>query len=180
MSETLKAHKRRISDGFYDKFCNGKLILDIGYAGTGGETMPNMNVTGIDINTPGYDGLHLPFPDNHWDIIYSSHLLEHVKNDVEHIKEQFRCTKLSGFVIIYVPHQWLYEKKASLPSRFNLEHHRFYTPASLLKVVEEALPVNHYRIRLLKDCDEGFDYSIPEDQHSVGEYAIECVIQKIK
>ena len=57
MSETLKAHPRRLTDGFYN-VCKGS-ILDIGYAGTGGEVMPGMNVTGIDLNTPGYNGFNI-------------------------------------------------------------------------------------------------------------------------
>ena len=179
MSETLKAHPRRLREGFYDKWCKGKKILDIGYAGTGGQVMPGMDVTGLDKKTPGYNGRRLPYKDKTWDVIYSSHTLEHFRDDVEQIREQFRCTKVGGFVIIFVPHQYLYEKKDSKPSRFNLEHYHFYTPATLLTKIERALAKNTYRIRHLCDCDEGFDYSIPPEKHSVGEYAIECVIERL-
>jgi predicted SAM-dependent methyltransferase len=179
MSETLKAHIRRLNDGFY-VFVNGKTIIDVGYAATGGETMPDQRVIGIDLNTPGYDGSHLPFEDNSQEVIYSSHMLEHTNNDMDIIKDQYRCLKPGGFLIIYVPHQWLYEKKGNLPSRFNHDHRSFYTPAKLLRIIEDALPLREYRLRRCMDCDTGFDYKIPDDQHSTGEYAIECIIEKLK
>ncbi len=177
MSETLKAHSRRLEDNFYSYV--KEPILDIGYAGTGGETFPNYNVVGLDLDTPGYDGKVLPYPDESFLTVYSSHLLEHVDYDILHIKEHFRCTKVGGHLIIYIPHQWLYEKKTNLPSNFNLDHKRFYTPATLLYSIEKALVDNTYRIRRLQDCDKDFDYNLSPQEHSVGEYSIECVIERL-
>jgi len=199
MSETSKAHERRIRDGFYEYLQKNKFgyykedpkILDIGYAGTGGQTFPGFDVVGLDKNTPGYDGIRLPYEDESFDIVYSSHLLEHLPDSEilyrEHIREQFRILCHGGFLIAYVPHMELYEKKTELPSQFNLEHRRFYTPARLLQIFEEVLNYNHdheyvmnqYRVRRCQDCDEGFDYSLPPEIHSVGEYSIEVVLEKL-
>jgi hypothetical protein len=88
--------------------------------------------------------------------------------------------KVGGYIVLAVPHQWLYERKATLPSRFNRSHQRFYTPASLLAEVERALPAGGYRVRLARDNDDGFDYSIPPHQHARGIYEIELVLQKIQ
>ena len=178
MSETSKAEPRRIRDGFYDRFCQGK-VLDVGYAGSDGAVMSGLDVTGLDFNTPGYDGKKIPFETESFDTVYSSHVLEHVENDVEFVKEMFRVVRNGGYLIIYLPHQWLYEKRHAPPSRFNSDHKRFYTPYTVLGVIEDALHIYDYRIRYMQDCDEGFNYSIPANQHSSGEYAIEIVLQKI-
>ena len=178
MSETSKSEPRRIRERFYSKYCNGK-VLDIGYAATGGETMTGIDVTGLDIDTPGYDGLHIPYDDETFDTVYSSHMLEHMHDDIAGLREQYRVVKKGGYIIVVVPHQWLYEKKDALPSRFNGDHKRFYTPATLLANVEKALEPNTYRIRYLQDCDDGYDYSLPAETPPIGEYQIELVIQKL-
>lgn len=177
--ETAKANRRRDYEGFYHKYCHGK-GLDIGYRGSMQDADPIHNAYGIEFDTPGYDGKNLPFLNESQDFVYNSHCLEHISDYKQVIKEWFRVIKTNGFLIITVPHQFLYEKKLNLPSRYNEDHKRFYTPASLLKEVEESLEPNTYRIEYLKDCDEGFDYSIPPEQHSNGEYQIELVIKKIQ
>ena len=93
--------------------------------------------------------------------------------------EWFRVVRVGGFIVLTVPHHYLYEKKHCLPSRWNADHKRFYTPASLLMDVESALESNTYRVRSLLDNDTGFNYSINSLEHSVGCYEIELVIEKI-
>lgn len=177
--ETNKAHLRRSFENFYYLYTKGN-GLDIGYKGSLKDADPIINSIGIDTDYPGYDGIILPFSDNSKDFVYNSHCLEHISNYKDTIKEWFRVIKIGGYLIITVPHQFLYEKKLNLPSRYNEDHKRFYTPASLLKEVEESLEPNTYRIEYLKDCDQYFDYSIPPEQHSNGEYQIELVIKKIE
>jgi SAM-dependent methyltransferase len=56
-------------------------------------------------NLRNYDGEHLPFPDGHFDAIYSYHVLEHVK-DVPHMLSEIRRVLQShGFVYIGVPNK---------------------------------------------------------------------------
>ena len=128
---------------------------------------------------PGYDGLRLPFPNDSQDAVYSSHCLEHIPNSNAALAEWYRVLRLGGYIVLAVPHQWLYERKATVPSRFNRAHQRFYTPASLLAEVENALPAGGYRVRLLRDNDVGFNYEVPPHQHAGGCYEIELVIEKI-
>lgn len=170
-------------ESFFHKYMSGK-GLDIGYRGYEEEkTLPILpNAIGIDKNFPNYNGTNLPFEDNTQDFVYSSHTLEHVSNYQEVIHEWFRVLQINGYMIIIVPHKFLYEKKQSLPSLFNEDHKRFYTPSTLLSEVEESLPVNSYRVRYLEDNDLGYDYSIEPEVHPQinGCYEITLVIQKIQ
>lgn len=179
-TESQRTYEDKIKNGFFDTYMKGE-GLDIGYAGyVQGCNSILPNAVGIDLNFPGYDGKTLPFLDNSQDYVYSSHTLEHVIDYKMFIKEAYRVTKIGGYIVTIVPHQFLYEKKKDLPSRYNGSHYRFYTPASLLKEFEESLEPNSYRVRLLEDEDQGFTYDLPPETHSGGCYQILSVLQKIK
>jgi len=111
--------------------------------------------------------------------VFSSHCLEHIDDFADVLRDWFRVIRIGGFIVIMVPHQFLYEKRVTLPSRFNADHKRFYTPGALMSDIEAVLPPNAYRLRHLADNDRGFDYTIPPAQHSGGCYEIELVIEKI-
>jgi SAM-dependent methyltransferase len=177
----MHSHERREAEGFYSKYLSGDAVLDIGYRGGDPNSVPvTEKAIGIELDYPGYDGLHLPFDANSQDSVFASHCLEHIEDYKTVLADWYRTLKIGGYLVIAVPHRDLYERKASLPSRFNGDHKRFYTPASLLNEIEESLPVGGYRIRSLKDVDVGFDYGTLPDQHARGSYEIELVIQKIK
>lgn len=178
--ESSKSYKRRLESGFFEKYMSGT-GLDVGYAGYIEGALPILSsALGLDLNYPGYDGVIIPFPDNGFDYVYNSHCLEHISDYKASIREWYRVTKVNGHIVIVVPHMYLYEKKLSLQSRWNGDHKRFYTPSSLLKEIEESLTPNSYRVRLIEDGDTGFDYTIPPQKHSGGEYEITLVIQKIQ
>lgn len=179
--ETRKAHERRVREGFFERYFKGQ-VLDIGYRGY--EDMDVVPVLpeaiGVDLNYPGYDGKRLPFADGTVDTVYNSHTLEHIPEAEEAIREWFRVLKVGGFLVVTVPHQYLYEKRTMLPSRWNMDHKRFYTPSKLLAEVERALPPNSYRVRRLVDDDEDYSYQVPPTQHAGGAYQIELVLEKIQ
>lgn len=180
--ESSRTFIQKLEEGFWDHYCSGQGI-EIGFQGNQSDKDQVVSIlptaTGVDLNYPGYDGIHLPFENDSQDYVYSSHVLEHIVDYKTAIQEWFRVLKINGFLLIACPHQWLYEKQKNLPSRWNGEHRRFYTPASLLREVEESLVPNSYRVRLLKDEDDGFDYTIPPDEHSSGSYQILLIVQKI-
>jgi SAM-dependent methyltransferase len=175
--ETSKAKKRRVMEEFFKKYCNG-LGLDIGY---GGDL--------IVPNAEGWDFEHgdarflQGVEDSKYDFVYSSHTLEHVDDAEESLFNWFRVIKPGGYLILYVPHRDLYEKKARLPSRFNSTHQRFFL------IDKEALPdtvgiiplinrsLKNFEIIYCKECSEGHTITDPE-KHSDGEYSIEAVIRK--
>ena len=178
--ESSKSFKRRQVELFFDEYMSG-VGLDIGFSGyiEGAEAILPSAI-GVDIGYPGYDGRTLPFPDASQDYVYSSHCLEHISDYVNAIQDWYRVTKIGGHIVTVVPHQFLYEKKANLPSRWNGDHKRFYTPASLLSEFEKTLQPNSYRVRFLEDGGTGFDYNLEPDVHSCGEYEITLVIEKIE
>lgn len=179
--ESGKGYKERLESGFFARYMSGPTILDIGFAGYGAEARPVFpHAIGIDKDYPGYDGITLPFADGSVDAVYSSHLLEHVTDYVSVIRDWHRVLKVGGHIVTIVPHQFLYEKKLALPSRYNGDHKRFYTPGSLMREFEEALEPNTYRLRHLRDNDMGHDYRIPPEKHSNWCYEIELVVQKIR
>lgn len=179
-AESSKTYEEKLSNGFFDKYCKSQ-GLDIGYSGYQEGTVPILeSAQGIDLNTPDYDGKTLPFPDQSQDYVYSSHVLEHIQDYKQAIKEWHRVTKIGGHIITIVPHRDLYEKKLIPPSQFNADHKRFYSPASLLQEFEETLPINSFRVRHMRDNDFGHNYSQPANIHSLWQYEIELVIERIK
>lgn len=175
--ETQKAKARREREGFFDKYCQGK-GLDIGY---GGDPVSS-NVRGWDFEH-GDAQLLNGLDDNSFDFVYSSHLLEHLPDCELSLKNWWRVLKPGGYLLLYLPHRDLYEKKKTLPSRFNEDHEHFFLPEKdehpdtigIRPLVERAL--QNTDIVYIRECDEG--YVNPGDEiQSRGEYSIEAVIRK--
>ena len=179
--EARKNFSRWREDGFIERFLSGEKVLDIGFQGYLDEVHPiTPKAIGIDLEYPGYDGRTLPFDEGSQDAVFVSHCLEHIEDYRTVIADWFRVLRVGGHLIIAVPHQYLYERKLMLPSRFNLDHRRFYTPGSLMREIEESLDPMSYRVRMLVDNDRGFDYDIPPEQHAGGCYEILFVAEKIE
>ena len=178
--EARKTLELRLENGFIDRYLSGAHILDIGYKGYIEDVVPIVpQAVGVELDYPGYDGRTLPFPEGSQDSVFASHCLEHIPDFRNALQDWFRVLRVGGFLVIMVPHQFLYEKRVSLPSHYNADHQRFYTPASLMADIEASLAPNTYRLRHLADNDLHFDYSIPPEQHSGGCYELELVLEKI-
>ena len=67
----------------------------------------NLNYISIDLNDRSamlkMDITNLQFPDDNFDVIFCSHVLEHVDDDKKAIRELWRVSKPNGCVIIMVP-----------------------------------------------------------------------------
>ena len=178
--EARRSHARRMQDGFVGRYLSGDHILDIGYKGYIDDALPIVpQAVGVELDYPGYDGRTLPFADGSQDAVFASHCLEHIGDFAQALGDWLRVLRTGGFLAIMVPHQFLYEKRAELPSQFNADHRRFYTPASLMSEVEMALSPNTYRLRHLADNDRQYNYAIPPASHPDGCYEIELVLEKI-
>lgn len=53
-----------------------------------------------------YDGTHLPFPDDHFDVVVSYAVLEHVHDESHALGEIHRVLKPDGDFVISVPNKW--------------------------------------------------------------------------
>jgi SAM-dependent methyltransferase len=162
--ESRKTYAKRIQEGFFNKYIETILPTAIP----------------VDLDTPGYNGYELPVSDESQDYIYASHVLEHIDDYQRAIRAWYKALKVGGHIVVLVPSMFRYEKFSQGISIHNPDHKRFYSPASLLREVEESLEPNSYVIESLRDNYEGFDFSITPDRHSVGQYDIELVIKKLE
>jgi|GEM_PF-1040562 len=176
-AETHKARARRQRDGFFEAYCQGQ-GLDIGWGGD----LLSPNCTGWDIedgDSETLDGI----ADASYDFVYSSHNLEHLPHVETAVANMWRVVKPGGYVIIFLPHRDLYEKKRTLPSRFADQHKRFFLPENddppdtlgVRQMVSRLLP--QAEVVYIKTCDEGHTITDP-NIHSDGEYSIETVLRK--
>jgi SAM-dependent methyltransferase len=176
--ETSKAKARRKRESFYEKYVQGK-GLDIGFGGD----LVTPNAQGWDFEHG--DAQYLSGLQNEqFDFVYSSHTLEHMQDPQTALSNWFRVLKKGGYLILYIPHRDLYEKKKNLPSRFNPNHTAFFlidkdeSPDTIGIVPLIQRTLNDYKIIYAKECSEGFTISDPEIK-SNGEYSIEVVVQKL-
>ena len=175
--ETAKAHARRMREGFFAKYCIGR-GLDIGY---GGDLLSD-NCTGWDLehgDAQSLDGVE----DESFDFVYSSHTLEHVGDAALALRNWYRIVKPGGHLIVFVPDRDLYEKKLTLPSRWNSDHKRFFLldrheppdTAGLLPLIERAIA--DAKLISARRCDAAHSIVDPA-AHSDGEYSIEVIVRK--
>lgn len=177
--ETSKAYQRRINENFFDLYCRGR-GLDIGYGGD--PVKPGVDVWDFE---HGDAQLLSGVPDSLYDFVYSSHTLEHLNDPGEALINWWRVLKPGGILLLYIPHRDLYEKKKTLPSRFNDNHKHFFIidndeapdTIGLRSLIEKTL--NNFEIIYIKTCSYGNTITDPY-QHSNGEYSIEAVIRKVK
>ena len=174
------SYRRRVQSGFMERYFSGPAILDIGFRGGDPNAVPiTETAIGVELDYPGYDGKTLPFPEDSQDTVLAAHVLEHIFDYKLILRDWMRVLKVGGFLVVMVPHRDLYERLPDLPSRWNGDHKRLYTPASLMREIEEALAVHSYRVRHLVDNDFGFDYGRASNLPPGGCYEIELVLQKI-
>jgi len=179
IGETSKARERRTHELFFEKYCIGR-GLDIGFGG--------------DLIIPTAEGYDFEHGDAHYlesiansqfDFVYSSHTLEHMNDVSLALRNWFRVVKKNGYLILYIPHRELYEKKKTLPSNFNDDHKHFFLldrdefpdTVGILPLIARTL--NNYEIIYAKECSYGYTESEKRDINS-GEYSIEVIIRKIE
>lgn len=166
------------------KYLIGYKILDIGYKGYGEKNSKILPwAKGIDKDSKYYnDKLQLNFPENSIDGIFACHVFEHLEDPIVIIKDWFKVLKQNKYLVLVLPSLYWYERKRSPSSAFNSDHKNFYSPASILHLIEKNLNPLEYKIELLKDNIKGkyinnskYDY---ENQLKFYEFIL--IIKKIK
>jgi SAM-dependent methyltransferase len=183
MGETSKARSRREKEQFEITYAPHDLSgIDIGCSDDPlNHTFRRWDLVFGDGDATEMEGV----PDEKFWTVYASHVLEHLQYPRRAIKRWWDICKTGGYIIICVPHRDLYEKKKMLPSQWNIDHKYFWHPdheeppctKCLKKEILEATPrADIVSYRILQD---GYDYSMPNDHHPIGEYSIEAIIKKV-
>ena len=180
MAETIKSRDRRIREGWFEKYAPPYLSgIDIGC----GKDPLNDTFRRFDyILGDGDAQKMIGVPDNSFPTVYASHILEHLHDPIEGLYNWYRICRSPGHLIVCVPHRDLYEKKTTLPSRWNEDHKTFWLPEKgepphtrgLREIILQAIP--NADIVLLRVLDEGWVSN--GDKHSGGEYSIEAIVNK--
>ena len=103
------------------KYLNGR-ILDIG----AGLDPITRSAEVFDKAQGDAQEVHLHFPNESFDSVFSSHCLEHMVDPVSAIKSWFSLVKPDGHLVVLVPDEDLYEQ-GHFPSIFNLDHKATFT-----------------------------------------------------
>lgn len=77
------------------------------------------------------DGTDLPFPDAHFDVVISNHVIEHVgdaASQLKHLREINRVLKLSGVGYLAVPNRWMLTEPHYRLKFLSWWPHRWRTP----------------------------------------------------
>ncbi|QIG98751.1 class I SAM-dependent methyltransferase [Bradyrhizobium sp. 6(2017)] len=84
-----------------------------------------------------YDGVTIPFADGSFDLVYASHVLEHVPEPRAFLHELARVAR--GFIYVEVPCE-LHARtsRRALQSTLDIGHINFYTPDTFRLVLETA------------------------------------------
>jgi 2-polyprenyl-3-methyl-5-hydroxy-6-metoxy-1,4-benzoquinol methylase len=128
----------------------GDRILEIGCSG--GPLIKNLEskgfsfVTGIDVsekaitvaksrglsNVHVMDGANLDYPNEFFEVVIASDILEHIKEDKNALKEWTRVLKPNGLLLLFVPaHKFLWSTHDELNN-----HYRRYTKKELLYLMK--------------------------------------------
>ncbi|MGY4330325.1 SAM-dependent methyltransferase [Bradyrhizobium sp. LB7.2] len=90
-----------------------------------------------DVQIHSYDGKTIPYPDEHFDLVYATHVLEHVIDERGFLGELRRAS--SRFVYVEVPCELhLRASHQSLQNTLNIGHINSYTPDSFVLTLETS------------------------------------------
>lgn len=187
MAETSKAYERRLKEGWFDKYVKGK-VIDIGVGRI--DTHDGADPLIKDCDTWDKDNGDAHFmegvPDETYDTVYCSHLIEHLEDPITAVKNWFRILKKGGNLIISAPDRDCYERKKTLPSKWNADHKYFLScnllepphTFALIYIFGEAVPFTEWVKLDYRLIDTSTNHDKP-DEHANGEFSIELIIKKL-
>ena len=80
----------------YREFCSRIVGLDKSM-----EDLKKAQKTGIDVING--DAQILPFPDDSFEVVTSIHVIEHLEEDLKHLREMYRILKPAGALVMLTP-----------------------------------------------------------------------------
>ena len=90
---------------------------------------------GVDVHVDTCEKLGI-FADKSMDFVFSSHLLEHIVNTKDTLKEWYRVIKDDGYLILYLPHKELYPNCGEEGA--NQDHKHDFMPEDIIGFMEEV------------------------------------------
>lgn len=100
--------------------------------------------------------------DGSCDAIFSSHLLEHIDNTEAALRDWWRCIKIGGYLVLYLPHRDLYPNIGTPGA--NPDHKHDFIPLEIIEIVQ--------------GISEGFNIVRDEVRNEGMEYSFLLVLQK--
>lgn len=177
--ETSKAAYRRTMENFYARYIYDKRGIDIGCA----DDPLCEHFDKWDISLGNGDATFMEsIPNDAYEVVYASHILEHLSQPVTALRSWWRILKPGGHLIVAVPHMQLYEKQHFLPSRWNSDHKTLWMPFdnpwgfSILEVADKAFGKDN--IKSIRVLDDDYRPSCETTEHPQGEYSIELIARK--
>lgn len=185
MAETSKAKPRLRANGFYDNHIVGKKVIDVGVGRLDTHDGADPICEWAEMHDKDIcDATTMEvYEDESFDTVFASHIAEHLVDPITAIKNWLRICKKGGVVFISVPHRDLYERKKTLPSKWNEDHKYFYLPDfseppctfSLQHIIASA---TDGQLRFsMETIDTSTNHDKPEE-HANGEFSIEIIIYK--
>jgi len=191
MAETSKAKPRLIANGFYARHIEGKKVIDVGVGRLDTFDGADPICEWAEMHDKDIcDATTMEaYEDESFDTVYASHILEHLVDPVTAIANWLRICKKGGVVFISVPHRDLYERKKTLPSKWNEDHKYFYLseesepPCTFCLSSVVWCGIRQAKPKAVKVEMEVIDTSTNHDkpdEHANGEFSIECIVYKKK
>jgi ubiquinone/menaquinone biosynthesis C-methylase UbiE len=110
------------------------------------------SIGGATIHIHGYDGVRIPYDDGTFDLVYATHVLEHVLNERGFLCELRRVSK--RYVYVEVPCELhMRTNYKSLQTTLEIGHINSYTPESFALTLETS----GLAVRRLKLLDHSYD-----------------------
>lgn len=184
--EASKLRRRWMREGLWSKYfaIPGIKVLDIG---CGGDKIIE-SADGYD-KEQGDGQVLKDVADESYDVVFSSHFIEHLRDPIEGLLNQWRVLKSGGYLIFQVPDEDLYEQGV-WPSRFNDDHKYTYTINKSFtwspggKNVTDLLKyLPSHKVISMRIIDTDYDYTeqrIVDQTASIAEAAVEVIVQKFK
>jgi SAM-dependent methyltransferase len=119
--------------------------------GTARSKEEKTKINGATLHIHGYDGTRIPYDDGSFDLVYATHVLEHVLDERGFLSELRRVSR--GLVYLEVPCELgLRTSRRSLQKTLDIGHINSYTPESFALTIETS----GLTVRKLKLFDHSF------------------------
>lgn len=96
------------------------------------------------------------------DAVFSSHLLEHIEDYRAALADWWRCIKVGGYLVLYLPHKRFYPNIGTFGS--NPDHKHDFEPIDIIDA--------------MRDVTGGWDLVVRQDRNEGQEYSFLLVFQK--